>query len=99
VAQRIAWECDWPILFHSSNVTQKRSEHILMKDFNDEISGYLNNLNIMNNLIDLELKKGQENIMINMITCYKKLIELGFLDKKEMNLLKYFLHDLDLIST
>ncbi len=70
-----------------------------MKDFNDEISGYLNNLNIMNNLIDLELKKGQENIMINMITCYKKLIELGFLDKKEMNLLKYFLHDLDLIST
>jgi hypothetical protein len=70
-----------------------------MKDFNDEISGYLNNLNIMNNLLDLELKKGQENIMINMITCYKKLIKLGFFDKKEMNLLKCFLHDLDLIST
>jgi hypothetical protein len=32
-----------------------------------------------------------------MIACYKKLIELGFIDnKKEMNLLECFLYDLEL---
>ena len=62
VAQRIAWECDWPILFHSSNVRQERNEHNLMSDFRDEVSGYLNNLNIMDSLMNLNLKKGIKNI-------------------------------------
>ena len=94
VAQRVAWECDWPILFHSSNVIQKRNQHNLMSDFRDEINGYLNNFNIMLSLMNLKLKKGVTNININMITCYQKLIQLGFINNKEINLLKYFLSDL-----
>lgn len=97
VAQRIAWECDWPILFHSSNVRQERNQHNIMSDFRDEVSGYLNNLNIMDSLMNLNLKKGIKNISVNMIACYKKLTELGFIDnKKEMNLLECFLYDLEL---
>jgi hypothetical protein len=97
VAQRIAWECDWPILFHSSNVRQERNQHNLMTDFRDEVSGYLNNLNIMDSLMKLNLKKGIKNISINMIACYKKLTELGLItNKKEMNLLECFLYDLEL---
>jgi hypothetical protein len=66
-----------------------------MSDFRDEISGYLNNLNIMDSLINLKLKKGVNNINANMITCYKKLIQLGFINNKEIYLLKYFLSDLE----
>jgi hypothetical protein len=98
VAQRIAWECDWPILFHSSNVRQERNQHNLMSDFRDEISGYLNNLNIMDSLINLKLKKGANNINANMIACYKKLIQLGFINNKEIDLLKYFLSDLESVK-
>jgi hypothetical protein len=75
-------------------VTQKRNQHDLMSDFRDEVSGYLNNFNIMYSLIILKLKKGLTNININMITYYQKIIQLGFINNKEINLLKYFLSDL-----
>ncbi len=75
-------------------MTQKRNQHDLMSDFRDEVSGYLNNFNIMYSLIILKLKKGLTNININMITYYQKIIQLGFINNKEINLLKYFLSDL-----
>ncbi len=46
IAQRIAWTCGWPILFHNSTVWQERNEHSLLKDFEDEVPGYLNNSKI-----------------------------------------------------
>jgi hypothetical protein len=75
-------------------VIQKRNQHDLMSDFRDEVSGYLNNFNIMYSLINLKLKKSLTNININMITYYQKIIKLGFINNKEINLLKYFLSDL-----
>ena len=43
IAQRIAWENDWHILFHEPTVEQDRNEHALLKDFSDEVPGYLHN--------------------------------------------------------
>ena len=93
VAQRIAWTCDWSILFHKSTVRQKRNDHNLLKDFKDEVSGYLNNSQIFESLKKLKLKRGVCNINENMILCYEKLIELNLVDKKEMVLLKAWLRD------
>ena len=98
VAQRVAWTCGWSVLFHSSSVVQERNEHNLMKDFKDEISGYNNNLNIMSNLIKLKLKPGIKNIKHNMILCYKKLILMKLINKKEMKLLNAWFLDLKQIS-
>src|SRR5204863_4881711 len=39
IAQRIAWTCDWSVLFHNSTVWQERNEHSLLKDFEDEVPG------------------------------------------------------------
>jgi hypothetical protein len=94
VAQRIAWSCGWPILFHQSTVWQERNEHNLMNDFRDEISGYSNNAFIMKVLLDLELKQGVDNIPNNMIMCYKKLIELKLVGEDELNLLNAWLDDI-----
>ena len=58
VAQRIAWECGWSVLYHEPTVWQERNEHNLMKDFEDEIPGYTNNLNICKTLQALHLKPG-----------------------------------------
>lgn len=94
VAQRIAWTCGWPILFHQSTVTQDRNDHSLMSDFKDEISGYTNNAAIVHNLNNLELLKGQENIPANMQLCYTKLVEMALVDERELILLAAWLNDI-----
>ena len=71
----------------------KRNEHNLMRDFHDEISGYENNFEIMKNLINLKLKPGVKNIEHNMILCYKKLVQMNLIDKKEIKLLNAWFLD------
>ena len=94
VAQRIAWECNWSVLYHESTVWQERNEHNLMKDFEDEIPGYTNNLNICKELQSLSLKAGKEHIYENLISCYQKLIEINVVGKDEITLLNAWIADL-----
>jgi len=97
VAQRIMWENNWHLLFHESTVWQDRNEHNLMKDFQDEIQGYLNNDKIIKSLESIELKKGTENLAENLLTCYNKLIEIEVIGKEEIQLLQAWLNDLKLL--
>ena len=93
VAQRIAWECGWSILYHEADVWQERNDHNLMKDFEDEIPGYMNNDRICKALESLTLKPGVAAIFENLVSCYKKLIEIGVVDKEEMTLLNAWIAD------
>ncbi len=98
IAQRIVWTCGWSILFHRSTLWQKRNDHNLLNDFRDEISGYNNNAQIYNCLKNLNLKDGIENIGTNMVQCYQKLIESGFIGKNEIILLNAWLKDASLVT-
>jgi hypothetical protein len=99
VAQRIAWENGWTILFHQATVWQDRNPHVLMKDFADEIPGYLNNARIASALDALTLRPGPDAIPANMIQCYRALIDLGLIDQAELPLLRAWLDDLERIGT
>jgi hypothetical protein len=46
---------------------QECNEHTLLKDFEDEIPGYLHNITICTKPEDLDLKSGVTNIACNMI--------------------------------
>jgi hypothetical protein len=94
IAHRIASENDWHVLFHSPTVYQERNMHNLMRDFSDEIPGYLNNFKIVETLNNLSLKKGQEHLGENMLVCYEALIHLSLIDKKEIPLVEAWLDDL-----
>lgn len=94
VAQRIAWECGWNILYHTPTVWQERNDHNLMKDFEDEIPGYSNNFKICAALQALNLKAGKEHIYDNLVTCYQTLIDIGVIGKEEMPLLKAWINDI-----
>jgi len=94
VAQRISWENNWSILFGASTVFQERNEHDLMKDFKDEVSGYLHNENIAKSLDALNLSPGIDNIPDNMLRCYRQLIELDLIDAAELQLLQAWIDDL-----
>ena len=86
IAQRIAWTCGWKILFHSADVWQERNDHSLLKDFADEVPGFLNNARMCYLLGDLDLENGVENLCENLVRCYKLMIENGWVGKEEMAL-------------
>ena len=94
VAQRIAWENNWSILFHGPTMFQRRNPHNLIKDFEDEISGYLNNSKISTELEKLKLKSGPENIPGNLCICYEKFIEMSLIKARELSLLDCWINDL-----
>jgi len=88
VAQRIAWENGWSVLYSSPDVFQERNEHSLMRDFADEVPGYLHNRAIGDRLETLKLTAGAENIAENLIRCYEELVRLAVVDAKEIPLVK-----------
>ncbi len=93
IAQRIAWANGWNILFHNATVYQERNVHNILKDFEDEIPGYLNNGMICEKLMTLELTSGISHIFENMKKCYIVFVENGLVDEKELVLLDYWLRD------
>jgi hypothetical protein len=95
VAQRIAWSCGWSILFHNATVYQERNVHDLLKDFEDEIPGYLNSVKICDELSALDLVDGPENIADNLFLCYERLVRSRYIDSKELRLLKSWISDFD----
>ncbi len=94
VAQRIAWENDWGILFHVPTVYQERNAHDFMKDFADEVPGYLHNATLATALGRLQLLSGVDNIPDNMHKCYRTLIDLNLVDAQEALLLSSWFDDL-----
>lgn len=99
VAQRILWTNNWSLIFHKPTVYQERNEHNILLDFKDEISGYLNNNQIVKTLEALHLKNGETNIYDNLYKCYEALIKLELIEEKEMGLLEAWCADLKLILT
>jgi len=95
VAQRIAWENNWGILFHEATVRQERNEHNLMKDFADEVPGYLHNERICAELSNLSIRGGIGNINSDLRRCYKKLVDIGVIKNGELRLLEAWIEDLN----
>lgn len=87
VAQRIAWEYGWKIAFHSATVYQERNEHDLMRDFEDEVPGYLHNEAIAKALDSIHLAKSLGSIFENLRKCYEALIDINLISEKELPLL------------
>ena len=93
VAERIFSENGWCIGFQKADVWQDRNEHDLLRDFEDEIAGYLNNHRIVEELESIELAPGRDAIPTNLARCYDCLIEHGWIGEEEDSLLKTWLAD------
>ncbi|MGD0903234.1 MAG: STELLO glycosyltransferase family protein [Terracidiphilus sp.] len=98
VAQRIAWENGWSVLYTSPDVFQERNEHSLMRDFADEVPGYLHNRTIGDRLQALKLTAGPEKMGENLIRCYEELVRLAVVDAKELPLVKAWAQDIAELS-
>lgn len=94
VAQRCLWEIGEGVTFHSpAEVFQDRNKHDLLKDFADEVSGYLNNDAIVEILSNLKLKVSEENMCENLLTCYQAIVDKNILPEMEIRSVKAWIED------
>ena len=93
VAQRLAWANGWAVLFHEATVRQDRNKHDLVKDFADEVRGYLDNRTICAALETLDVVPGAEHLGANMRRAYELFVERGLLDERELLFLDAWLAD------
>ena len=95
VAQRCLWELGHGLVFHAPEVVQDRNPHDLMRDFNDEIPGYLRNRELARVLEGLSLQGGSANVGANLRVCYAALVDHEFLPVAELSLLDAWRADLE----
>ncbi len=99
VAQRCLWELGCGVVFHAAEAVQERNEHNLMRDFADEVSGYLGNRKIAERLEALSLKPGAGAVCDNLLTCYEAMVSGEFVGKQEMRLVAQWVDDLRAMET
>jgi hypothetical protein len=93
IAQRCLWEMGYEIIFHPADVIQQRNVHNLMRDFNDEISGYQRNDELVDVLESLTLSGGVAAAGDNMLRCYEALTAKGFFAESELPLVRAWISD------
>ena len=94
VAQRVMRELDSHVVYTAPNVYQDRNNHNLLKDFADEIEGYLGYDKLVELLESLRLEKGESNVGENLIQIYQAMALHGFVTDAELPLLEAWLADL-----
>ncbi len=93
VAQRCLWALGRKLVFHPAEVLQARNAHDLMRDFKDEIPGYLANEKIRQILDALSLAANPAHVGRNMLACYEALVREAIFPKEELPLVRAWLKD------
>lgn len=93
VAQRCVWELNTGVVFHPAEVVQERNVHQLMRDFEDEVPGYLQNHRLVEILEATPLRSGAANVGTNLRTCYETLVEHSIFPESELGLVDAWLAD------
>jgi hypothetical protein len=94
IAQRCLWAMGHGVVFHGAEVFQDRNPHNLLRDFEQEIPGYLGNDKFRKVLEALDLPPGGERVADNLHRCYEALVGANLIEAREMPLLGAWLNDL-----
>ncbi len=68
-----------------------------MRDFADELPGYLHNRKLCAALDELTLRSGVAHLPDNLLQCYEKLVSLELIDRRELELIALWNEDLKVI--
>jgi hypothetical protein len=90
VAQRVLWAGDARVCFHAPTMEQVRNKHDLMRDFQEEMDGYLRNREIAARLDSLPLE-GIRGPAARAAACWDALGHSGVLPKSEKPILHAWL--------
>ncbi|QOY85214.1 STELLO glycosyltransferase family protein [Paludibaculum fermentans] len=92
VAQACLFASGGRLAFRGANMFQRRNDHSLIRDFADEVSGYLNNVAIMDKLSRLPLAGIDPAAQLD--ACYEQMTASGYLRPEELDLARLWLADL-----
>jgi hypothetical protein len=95
VAQLSLFAAGQCLAFHGPTVYQYRNAHSLMRDFEDEIPGYLKNDGMVAELAALDLGTHHAE---NLRRCYDALVRAGTVPEQELQLVELWLADLHAIG-
>lgn len=98
VAQRCLWALGLGVVFHGAEMRQERNPHNLLRDFEQEVPGYIGNGEIAAVLEALSLPAGERNVAANLLACYEALAGRGFLPRDELPLVKAWILDVESAS-
>jgi hypothetical protein len=94
IALRILFSLNKTVSYHSPIVYQKRNEHNLLNDFNDEILLYTKSSKIVGTLRELIFEEN-ETLKSKLRKCYLSLINLDIVSTEELNFLSAWDQDCD----
>ena len=94
IAQRCLWELGAGVVFHAAEVYQERNPHNLMRDFGDEVPGYLKNQQIAGILEQIVLSPERSEVADNLRRCYTALVHADIFPSEELALVDAWLDDL-----
>ena len=95
VAQRCLWAQGLEVAFVAPSVRQERNEHDLMRDFKDEVPGYLHNERIRELLSALSLSG---DMHADLSLSYQALVAEGLVGEAELSLIQAWLRELKLLG-
>jgi hypothetical protein len=95
VAQRCLWELNQGVTFHPPEVDQERNAHDLMRDFEDEVPGYLLNERIAAVLAGTKLTGAMTD---DLVRCYEALVAGQILRPEELTLVRAWVADCNRVS-
>ena len=96
VAQRCLWEMQEGVVFHSATVYQERNEHNLLRDFADEVPGYLLNDRIRQALESCALDA--KDLPRSLTLCYESLVKHEFLPKAELSVVAAWCAEMERVT-
>ena len=85
VAWRILHEENKFVSFHNPIVRQDRNEHVLLKDFKDEVELFIGSSKIIERLLGVSIKG--LNRQDSLVACYEALVAYGVVNTNEMLIL------------
>ncbi len=94
VAQACLYAMGKGLAFRDATVFQERNQHSLIKDFRDEVPGYLNNVRIVEILTGLSLGSEVSAVADNVRRCYEALVSAEIVPARELPLLELWLGEL-----
>lgn len=92
VAQRVMHDLDVPLVYAGPMVFQDRNEHDLMKDFRDEIEGYVNYSRVIDALEQTKTSKGAD-VASDLVHLYEALVQVGAVTPAELQVLDSWIAD------
>jgi hypothetical protein len=93
VAQRCLWELGYELEFRRADMRHVRNAHDLMRDFDQEIVGYLRNDEIRAILESCNLRCGRSHLKDNLFRCYEALVRADVIRTEELALVGAWLED------